>query len=119
MKILMKIKAQKRYFSKAIYTSCYLFLLTLFLYFMLQQGYSVIACNTPKELREMNTVAFAHRFAYLDNLYSASVFMHEIPVVSSMLICLVTLLSRARYRHIELWAGRIQPFGQSGKLSEQ
>lgn len=92
MKILMKIKAQKKYFSKAIYTSCYLFLLTLFLYFMLQQGYSVIACNTPKELREMNTVAFAHRFAYLDNPYSASVLMHEIPVVTSIYGLLVPLV---------------------------
>lgn len=92
MKILLKRKGQKKFFPKAVYAGCYLFFLVLFLYFILQQGCSVIAYNSPKELREMNTVALAHHFAYMDNPYSVSVLEREIPVVTSIYGLLVPLI---------------------------
>lgn len=85
-------KEQKKMLPKLIYSCCYCFLLFLLIYFILQKEYSVIAYNAPKELREMNTVAFAQRFAYMDNPYSASALKDDIPVVTSIYGLLVPLL---------------------------
>ncbi len=89
---LMNIKEQKKSISKILSLCCYCFLLILFIYFILQQSYSVIAYNTPKELREMNTVVFAHHFAHMDNPYSLSTLEHDIPAATSIYGLLVPLL---------------------------
>lgn len=84
MKELMKIKEQKKSVAKIISLSCYLFLLVLFIHFVLLQSYSVIAYNSPKELREMNTIVLAHHFAYMDNPYSTFMLERDIPVATSI-----------------------------------
>lgn len=91
IKELMNMKEQPKSISKMISLCCYCLLLVLFLYFVLQQSYFIVAHNTPKELREMNTVAFAYRFAHMDNPYSASALKYDIPVVTSIYGLLVPL----------------------------
>lgn len=51
----------------------------LFLAIVIQKGYTVIAYNTPKEVREMSSVVFAYHFAQGDNLYAASALDHAVP----------------------------------------
>ena len=64
----------------------------LFLIIVLQKGYTVIVYNTPKELREMNMVAFAYHFAYGKNLYASSALKSMIPAATSMYGFLVPLM---------------------------
>lgn len=70
----------------------YCILLIAFLSVVIQKGYTIIAYNTPKELREMNTVVFAYNFAYGNNLYAVSALDNEIPVATSMYGFLVPLV---------------------------
>lgn len=88
----MKLKEQKKSVVKIISLSCYLFLLVLLIYFVLRQCYSVVAYNSPKELREMNTIVFANHFAYMNNPYSAAVLERDVPVATSIYGLLVPLL---------------------------
>ncbi|MCM1122979.1 MAG: glycosyltransferase family 39 protein, partial [Eubacterium sp.] len=85
-------KAQKKSVMKIISFCCCSFLLILFTYFILWQAYSVIVFSAPKELREMNTVALARHFAYMDNPYSVSTLTRNTPVVTSIYGLLVPLL---------------------------
>lgn len=89
--ININMKEQKKFLPKFIFLCCYCFLLLLLIYAILQKEYSVLAYNAPKELREMNTVAFAHCFADMDNPYSASALKDGIPVVTSIYGLLVPL----------------------------
>lgn len=64
----------------------------MFIYIVLQKGYTIFAYNTPKEVREMNTVVFAEHFAFGDNLYALSKLDNSFPVVTSMYGFLVPLV---------------------------
>lgn len=75
-----------------LYKSCYYIMWILFLIIVLQKGYTIAAYNTPKELREMNTVAFAYHFAYGKNLYSVSVLENTIPAATNMYGFLIPLI---------------------------
>ncbi|MCM1153735.1 MAG: hypothetical protein NC392_00100 [Roseburia sp.] len=75
-----------------LYKGVYYIMCLLFLSIVLQKGYTIIAYGTPKELREMNTVAFAFRFAYGQNPYAASLLQNTIPAPTSMYGFLVPLL---------------------------
>lgn len=88
----MNRKEQKKALPKTIYLCCCCFLLLLSAYFVFQKGYAVISCNTPKELREMTTVAAAQQFARMHNPYSRSVLAHDVPAVTSIYGFLVPLL---------------------------
>ena len=92
MKAFMNTEDRKISLPKIMYIGCYCFLLTVYLYFTLQKGYSIISCDTPKELREMTSVAVAHQFAYGHNPYSSSVLGHDIPSVTSIYGLLIPLL---------------------------
>lgn len=89
---LESTKALHKSPAKIIYISCYCFLLAVYIFFTLQKGYSIIACGTPKELREMTSVAIAHQFAYGKNPYSSSVLRQNMPSVTSIYGLLVPLL---------------------------
>lgn len=78
--------------NKIPYTSCCCLLFSLFLYFILQKGYTIIAYNTPKELREMNTVVFAHQFAHFNNPYSYAALNNGTPPPTSIYGFIVPLL---------------------------
>lgn len=81
--------------TKIAYISCYCILSALFLYFILHKGYTIIAYDTPKELREMNTVVFAYQFAHANNPYSVASLANDIPVPTSIYGLLVPLLISA------------------------
>lgn len=51
-----------------------------------------IAYNTPKELREMNTVVFAHQFAHGSNPYSYAALNNGTPPPTSIYGLVVPLL---------------------------
>ncbi|MDD6811061.1 MAG: hypothetical protein PUD93_04235 [Lachnospiraceae bacterium] len=75
-----------------IYKGFCIILLLLFFYVILQKGYTILTYDTPKELREMNTVVFAYNFAYGKNLYSVSTLGNEVPAATSIYGFLVPLL---------------------------
>ena len=77
---------------KTIHKICCCLLSALFLFIVFQKIYTVIAYDTPKELREMNTIIFAHQFAYGKNPYSLSALESEIPPATSIYGLLVPLL---------------------------
>lgn len=54
--------------------------------------FTVFLCDTPKECREMNTVAFAYNFAHGINPYSESIIDRAIPAVTNVYGFLVPLL---------------------------
>ena len=86
--VLTKLKIQKSLLYKIFhYMMC-----ILFLFIVLQKGYTSIVYNTPKELREMNTAAFAYHFAHGKNLYASSVLKNTIPAATSMYGFLVPLI---------------------------
>ena len=62
-----------------IYKLCFYIVWSLFLFIILQKGYTIIAYDTPKELREMNMPAFVHHLAYGKNLYARSALKSAIP----------------------------------------
>lgn len=67
-----------------IYKLCFYIVWSLFLFIILQKGYTIIAYDTPKELREMNMPAFVHHLAYGKNLYARSALKSAIPAPTSM-----------------------------------
>lgn len=75
-----------------IYHGCCCLLLIVFGYFLLQKICFIIEFDTPKELREMTSVAVAHQFAYGKNPYAYSVLKNEIPSVTSIYGLLTPLL---------------------------
>ena len=75
-----------------VYLICYCLLSALFLSIVLHKGYTIIAYNTPKELREMNTVVFAHQFAHANNPYSYAALNNSTPPPTSIYGLIVPLL---------------------------
>lgn len=92
MKIIEKKEIRNIYPAKAIYISCYCLLSAFYLFFIFLKGYTIIAYNTPKELREMNTVIIAYQFSHAENPYSFSVLKNEIPAPTSIYGLLAPLL---------------------------
>lgn len=79
--------------DKNVYKICYCILAALLLSVILQKTYVTIAYDTPKELREMNTVAFAYQFAHGNNLYAPSTLERTTPpLATSMYGLLVPLI---------------------------
>lgn len=64
----------------------------LFLGIVLQKGYTVIAYNTPKEVREMSSVVFAYHFAQGDNLYAVSAMEQTMPPATCVYGILMPLI---------------------------
>ncbi len=75
-----------------LYLCCCCIVWILFLGIVIQKGFTIIAYNTPKEIREMNTVVFAYHFAQGENLYAASVLDNAIPAPTSVYGILVPLI---------------------------
>lgn len=64
----------------------------LFLVIVFQKGYTIIAYNTPKEIREMSSVVFAYRFAQGDNLYATSAMNQTMPPATCVYGILLPLI---------------------------
>lgn len=75
-----------------LYWGVYFVLCMFFLGVVLLKGYTIIAYDTPKELREMNTVVFAYRFACGENPYAVSLLQNAVPAATSMYGFLVPIL---------------------------
>ena len=75
-----------------LYCVCCCLIWCLFFYIVFQKGCTIFNCDTPKEIREMNTVVFADHFASGDNLYAVSKLDNSIPVATSMYGFLVPLI---------------------------
>lgn len=92
MTICDKVKGILQNKKSLLYLCCCCAAWILFLVIVFQKGYAILAYNTPKEIREMNTVVFAYHFAQGDNLYAASVMDNEIPAATSVYGILVPLI---------------------------
>lgn len=73
--------------DKNVYKICYCILAALLLSVILQKTYVTIAYDTPKELREMNTVVFAYQFAHGNNLYAPSTLERTPPLPQVCMGC--------------------------------
>lgn len=73
-----------RTLPQTLYACCCLLLAALFFLVVLQKAYTIFAYDTPKELREVNTVAFAHQFAYGQNPYALAALEKETPPATSI-----------------------------------
>ncbi len=78
--------------KSALYLLACCMIWVLFLGIVLQKGYTVIAYNTPKEVREMSSVVFAYHFAEGDNLYAASALNQSIPPATCVYGILMPLI---------------------------
>lgn len=85
-------KDRKKIVLDTVYYSACCVLLIVFGYFLVQSFRCILEFDTPKELREMTTVAVAHQFAQGKNPYAYSVLANEIPSVTSIYGLLVPLL---------------------------
>lgn len=91
MSIMDQISALKN--NKAVLYLCVCSTIwILFLVIVFQKGYTIIAYNTPKEIREMSSVVFAYRFAQGDNLYAASAMNQTMPPAICVYGILVPLI---------------------------
>lgn len=75
-----------------LYYGCLCIVWCLFIGIVFQKGYVIFAYDTPKEVREINTIVFADHFARGDNLYAVSNLDNDIPAATSMYGFLVPII---------------------------